>query len=56
VLLRQRTRPTDRAQGDPLAGTLHFQGIAGFQVQFFPQGLGDNDAACFINDEVGVHV
>src|SRR5450756_3210772 len=55
VLLRERPGPTDRAQGDLLPGAVHFQGIAGLQMEFFPQRFGDNDAACFIDNKAGVH-
>ena len=55
VLFGERTRPAHRAQGDLLAGAFHFQGVAGLQMQLFPQRLGDDDAARFINGETCVH-
>jgi len=55
VLLPEWPCPTDRTQSDLLAHTLHVQSVPGLQMQLFPQRLGDNDAACFINGEAGVH-
>jgi hypothetical protein len=40
VLLGERSRPTDRAQSDLLAGTLHLQGVAGLQAQIARSGSG----------------
>jgi hypothetical protein len=55
MFFRKRPRPANRAQGDLLAGTVHFKCVAGLEVQLFPQRLRDDDAACFIYDEACGH-
>jgi hypothetical protein len=55
VFFGERTRPAHRAEGDLLTGALHFESVSGFQVQLFPQRFGDDNAACFINDQTCVH-
>ncbi len=55
VLLRERTHPADRTQGDLFTGALHFQCVAGFQMELFPQRLRNHDAPGFINSEAYVH-
>lgn len=55
VVLCKRTHPADRAKSDLAAGALHFEGVAGFEMQFFPQRLGDDDDARFVDDDTGVH-
>ena len=55
MLFGERTSPSNWAQCDLLSGALHLQGVAGLQMQLFPQRLGDHDATSFINDEACVH-
>lgn len=44
VLFGKRTSPTHRAQRNLLTGAFHFQGVAGLQMQFFPQcGAGGSE-------------
>src|SRR5712691_3215393 len=38
-----------------LPGGLHFQGVARFQMQLFPQRLGDNHATCLVNGKTTIH-
>jgi hypothetical protein len=56
VLLRERTRFADWAKGDLLSGGFDFQGVAGLQVQFLAQVLGNYDATGFIDDETSIHL
>ena len=55
MLILERARAPGRAEGDLLTAAFQFQGVAGLQMQFFPEGLGNNDAACFINGKADVH-
>jgi hypothetical protein len=55
VFLSERPCPADRAERDLFAGGLHLQRVARFEMQLFPERLGDNDTARFINGEASVH-
>jgi hypothetical protein len=50
MLIPERPHATGRAEGNLLAPAFQFQCVAWFQMQFFPQGLGNNDAACFVHN------
>jgi len=56
MLILERPRATGRAEGDLFAPAFQVQCVARFQLQFLPQGLGNNDSAGFVHDETGVHV
>jgi hypothetical protein len=45
----------DAAQRDLFPSVLHFQGVAGFQTQLFPQWFGNYDPASRIEREASVH-
>ena len=53
-LLREKTRFADWAKSDLLSGGFDFQGVAGLQVQFLAQGLGDYDSTGFNRYETGL--
>jgi hypothetical protein len=55
VLFRQRTCAADWPKGNLVPGTLHFQGVAGFQVQFLTERLWDHHTTGFIDDKACVH-
>jgi hypothetical protein len=55
VLIEERPHATGRAKGNLRTAAFQFQRVARLQLQFFPHRLRDNDAACFIQNEPGVH-
>jgi len=55
VLLPERTRSADWAKGDLLSSGFDFQGVAGLQMKFLAQELGDYHSTGFIDDETAIH-
>jgi hypothetical protein len=56
MLILERPHATGRAQHDLLTAAFQFQRVARFQLQFLAQRFGDDDAACFVHNEAGIHI
>ena len=56
MLIPERPHATGRTEDNLLAGAFQFQCVSRFQLQCFPHRLRDNHAACFVDDEAGIHI